>query len=450
MYLSDRKPKDADRTDWSKIELSIECKTEDVQHDPFDDQAPNLEPSAKRRRENLGQIASYSALVFNKQHRTRHFTLILFASRARIVVWDRAGLLTTPLLNYREDPGLIARFLWRFCNASPENRGHDSSVVRLNDTDTDYAYMDDIAKKEVPMEDEHARAMFKASLVGTRWKLLMSGREFLVGSPNFVASGVIGRGTRGYVAVESPSSVAKRTEVEKEAELAEKERRDEAGADEAGAEADKAEADKVADKGKARPPAYQSPFVYLKDCWRVSLDGIEREGDILVALNKAEVHYIPTLVCQDDIEGQKTMTQKHAPRRSFKTHQHYRLVTKEVGMPLKTFATGYHLVGYITQCIVGKPLPSIVVPSSSSPLISTTAHRDAYNAGYIHRDISDGNIFLYPTKIVVDDDGTSRLVYKAILADWEMAKRTGEQYDCIRQMERTVRVLKRLSYTTAA
>ena len=76
-------------------------------------------------------------------------------------------------------------------------------------------------------------------------------------------------------------------------------------------------------------------------------------------------------------------------------------------------------------------------------LTAFTAHRQAYDAGYIHGDISAKNIFLYPIGTTKSADGTEELVYQAILADWELAKRTGEEYDLIRQRERTVRVLQR-------
>ena len=332
MYLCGSKPKENAITDWSNVELSLECFMKHDQVDPFEDTDPDPELEydlARHRAKNLNQMVSHSVLVFNQQHRTRHFTLVFLRARARIILWDRSGLLITPAFDYRKNPSFIAKFLWRFCNASPESRGHDTSAVRLRDTDADYAYMDAIAKKDVPMEDEHARSMFQASLAGTaRWKVQVDDREFLIGSAHFAGSDVVGRGTRGYVAVESLASITKMQKIEKDT-------------------------DKSEESGSS---VYRSPFVYLKDCWRAPDTGIGREGDILEFLNKAKVQYIPTLLCHGDIEGQETMTQTHAPRRSFKICQHYRMVTKEVGMPLKTFATGYDLVGYTLQCIVGESL----------------------------------------------------------------------------------------------
>ncbi|KAJ2987267.1 hypothetical protein NUW54_g9474 [Trametes sanguinea] len=83
-----------------------------------------------------------------------------------------------------------------------------------------------------------------------------------------------------------------------------------------------------------------------------------------------------------------------------KTHRHYRLVVKEVGLPLQEF-----------PC----------------------AHQDAYQkAGVMHRDISVGNILIMPPTSK-DKEST----YRGLLADWELSKRLDDYEAGARHPDRT-------------
>ncbi|KAI0776265.1 hypothetical protein BD413DRAFT_491319 [Trametes elegans] len=168
--------------------------------------------------------------------------------------------------------------------------------------------------------------------------------------PYFLASGVIGRFTRGYVALD------------------------------------------VTDPGR---PAH---FVFLKDAWRIVSDDIEKEGIVLETLKTRKVKFIPTVLCHGDITGQRSISQDHWPRYhkgkkcELKTHQHYRLVVKEVCKPLDQFEDSGELAFVMWCCL--------------------KAHSQAYKLGIIHRDISAGNILLYRT-----EDGH----WQGMLNDWEMS-----------------------------
>ncbi len=154
-------------------------------------------------------------------------------------------------------------------------------------------------------------------------------------------------------------------------------------------------------------------FVWLKDAWRAHYLLVDNEGDVLRRLNKAEVMHIPTLVCHGDIQDQVTLTpewwEAKNPRSSsasvpdssaspcpssppphtvstsssstarkrkcddesgsedrstgfsafrddcpLRLHRHYRLVTKEVAMPLHNFTDGQQLASLVLDCISGK------------------------------------------------------------------------------------------------
>ncbi|KAJ2972400.1 hypothetical protein NUW54_g12276 [Trametes sanguinea] len=101
-----------------------------------------------------------------------------------------------------------------------------------------------------------------------------------------------------------------------------------------------------------------------------------------------------------------------------KTHRHYRLVVKEVCLPLREFRIFYELVGVICDCV--------------------ETHGNAYKRkGLLHRDISAGNVLMYPKQVVVKGKTVEARV--GILADWELAKRVSipNAEDAPRQPDRT-------------
>ncbi|KAJ2965410.1 hypothetical protein NUW54_g14128 [Trametes sanguinea] len=193
-----------------------------------------------------------------------------------------------------------------------------------------------------------------------------------------------------------------------------------------------------------------TPFVYLKDCWRVVHERSELEGDILSYLNEKQVSNVPTVLYHGDVGTQRTSSQKFwkspasaqaakpvekkaqtgseasttdGPKQNamenakkdrcpLKTHQHYRLVVREVGVPLKDFPSGDVLVAAVVDAIV--------------------AHEEAYEtARVVHRDISVGNILILP-----GSDGTIQ-GYRGLLADWELSKKRDDEQKEPRHPDRT-------------
>ncbi|OJT01967.1 hypothetical protein TRAPUB_7611, partial [Trametes pubescens] len=373
MYPTGSAPTASGRTDWSTIELSIECKVGDAD-DPFDDVIPNGHPFADKRRAVLGQILSYGVLVFERQHRTHHFSIIVFGGFVRIIRWDRAGAIFSEKFNYREEPGKLARFLWRFSRLSPVQKGHDPTATRVLPGTPDYALMERCASTR-RLTDDYARKLFMTTLAKDYpwWRITVQdvggARDFLVGKPTFVASGLVGRGTRGYVALD----------------LSDPDHR----------------------------------FVFLKDCWRVLHERSETEGAILSYLNECGVKGIPSRLCDGDVGEQETVSQdiwkaKHEDEECrMKHHKHYRLVVKEVGVPLRRFENGKQLVSIFYDCVL--------------------AHESAYlKAGVIHRDISSGNLLMLPKKLP-----SGRLVYRGLLTDWELSKRVEQEGETPRHPDRT-------------
>ncbi|KAI0669646.1 hypothetical protein C8Q78DRAFT_976958, partial [Trametes maxima] len=224
---------------------------------------------------------------------------------------------------------------------------------------------------------DHARKAFAETLTDTTWpfwKLSIASfneekpaREFLVGKPVFSGTALQDRrGGRGYVALE------------------------------------------IDESGGAK-------FVFLKDSWRWLRPEMEAEGTSLELLNARGVRYVPTLVCHEDIPGHRvnmneTLANIYGPSKALDAlpsviFSHYRMVVREVGVPLHKFSNGRQLIEILTQCV--------------------EAHRDAYKlTNILHRDLSEGNMLMVPVDAKKESqvpDGT--VVYQGMLMDWELCER---------------------------
>ena len=149
------------------------------------------------------------------------------------------------------------------------------------------------------------RDAFRESLSAapTRYRVVVRDREFLVAKPTHNTLDKLGHGTRGLVALDWATQ----------------------------------------------------EFVFLKDAWH----GCRHisEGDILGKLNNAGVRNIPTLVCDECLPHQVTLTDKHeryATNGSL-TYElsHYRMVEKEVCLPSTEYDNGKHLVEIILDSVRG-------------------------------------------------------------------------------------------------
>ncbi|RPD57731.1 hypothetical protein L227DRAFT_222441 [Lentinus tigrinus ALCF2SS1-6] len=389
LYPTYAAPKGTEQANWSAVEVFIECKPESTQDDPFDDKAVKFLPSSERRKENLGQIMSYASTIFQSQHRKHQFSVVLLGDMARIIRWDRSGVVATEKFNYREEPSKLGRFFWRLCHMSAVQRGHDKTVEEVYTDSIEYKNIM-LPRAQTPIVDEatgielgqHARLLFAESLRTAKmcYKINMHDgqceRSFLVGAPHFLSPELAGRGTRGYVAIDCSDP--------------------------------------------------KGPFVYLKDAWRVEHEDIEPEGNVLKYLNDGKkVEGVPTLVCHGDIkdrmgdqvtDSQEVWKTVHPDRQDcpLKTHRHYRIVVKEVGLSMSRFRNAAELVFLIATCI--------------------KAHGLAYDKGIIHRDVSAGNVLIHIQEKIVD----GRLVQTrtGMLTDWELSKRRNSP-GTARQPDRT-------------
>ncbi|KAH9949650.1 hypothetical protein B0H21DRAFT_889526 [Amylocystis lapponica] len=333
-----------ERTIWEMKRLSVEFRKEQFKDDPFDDDDPLdlFEATCPKRQAKRFQSMHSASEIFLRQHRCFLYSVIILGTSARIVRWDRSGAMVTRRLDSKEEPQTLCDFLWYFGRMSAEDQGYDPSAVPVAKGSDDYDLMDKKAKEELPRDEnnnenvrDYVRRYFKRSLADgwqrfkvevpldevsedTYAKIYGHGagdgpttstgeektRTFLICKPHFSTSGVVGRGTRGYVAIDCATK----------------------------------------------------DFVFLKDTWRIDLPDTEREGDVLQTLNKNGVRNIPTVLCHGDILAQYTETQNYeieeSPARNrLKTYCHYRLVEKEVGQALEEFYDSQDLVSVVVDCL---------------------------------------------------------------------------------------------------
>ncbi|EJF60929.1 hypothetical protein DICSQDRAFT_170785 [Dichomitus squalens LYAD-421 SS1] len=406
----------------------------------YDDPYGAIEAERKRVFDRISTIVD---VLFAAQQRVFVFVLLVIGRSFRLIRWDRAGAIVTSSVDYYTNPTALLDCLQRISALDDSTLGFDPSASRVLPGDVDFLRMD-IAALEHSTDEDHserdldrevsgdrmvfryARTLFRSSLA-TDWprhKLRVpcgsSWRYYLVGKPTFRADGAIGRGTRGYVALNCET------------------RR----------------------------------FVWLKDAWRAAYMISCREGDVLEKLNEAGVENVPTLVCHGDIDDQVTVTadwwgrdserpSSAAPSTSssqgsptssatlvesassgsrkrkrgaadeatlpppgdermrnlvtrsdhpLRQHQHYRIVVKEVAFSLRNVQNG-------------RQLASVVLDTVQAHCQAATNPKTLL----LHRDISAGNILIYP-RVRHGKDGTKRaIVWTGILCDWELAKPVDDQ-----------------------
>ena len=209
--------------------------------------------------DSLGQHISHTVELFARQHRLFVFTMSMFGSRVRFLRWDRAGCVVSESFDIRAQPELLCDMLWRFAAASADERGHDPTVELAL---AEEAVFIDAIKRHVQSQlgrgedvdkmiklhhqPGHVAAVqvlyhqFTASVENTR--------RFLISRPVVTPLAMVGRGTRGYWAVDTSTK----------------------------------------------------RVVFLKDTWRHS-SCPEVEGETLRRLNDLGVRNIPSLIWHGDI-----------------------------------------------------------------------------------------------------------------------------------------------------
>ncbi|TFL01485.1 hypothetical protein BDV98DRAFT_593365 [Pterulicium gracile] len=130
--------------------------------------------------------------------------------------------------------------------------------------------------------------------------------------------------------------------------------------------------------------ASRGPFDY----WQPMVDLLE-DWDTMHRLDQKSARNIPTVVCGGILRGshyQRTMRLRHKK-------DSYDWIPECTELPMRR----EHSRGMMLE--IGVPLSRFRRPEDifKAVICAVTAHEDAFNAGYLHRDISDKNILLYRT-----------------------------------------------------
>ena len=126
------------RIDFSQMELWMEFKANNDGagfRDPGHDtdkkrfiEEGSFTPDTEEGWETRGQLAHYAGARHSVQFRHFSFSVFIQGENARFLRWDPSATVVTAAFNYREEPRLMADFLWQFNHLTPEQRGHDTSV----------------------------------------------------------------------------------------------------------------------------------------------------------------------------------------------------------------------------------------------------------------------------------------------------------------------------------
>ncbi|EIW53538.1 uncharacterized protein TRAVEDRAFT_52666 [Trametes versicolor FP-101664 SS1] len=333
----------------------------------------------------FGQNIAYATEISARQYRNHCFSLSMSGSQARLMRWDRAGLIITRSFDIKADPEFLCEFVWRFAHMTESERGLDLTVEPASKAEEEVfvkAIKAHVAsqlslrgrKLDAQIRDHYQEESVCVIHVATpdpTDPTVCHQRRFLVCRPLVSPLSLSGRATRVYWAVDS---------VTKE-------------------------------------------VVLLKDTWRFNVEGVELEGDVYLALNQRRVRNVPTLLCHGHVQcvvdncskkehtaccSSKTQTFVDQPWvcaggmeiQAIIEYRHYRLV--------------HSVAGYSLAHITGS---RELIHAGYDAFVAALDAHEPQPLRRLHRDISVGSIILFRKK------GDSRRT--GYLIDWELSWRVG-------------------------
>ncbi|PBK76534.1 hypothetical protein ARMSODRAFT_229935 [Armillaria solidipes] len=382
----------------------------------------------------FGQMTFDAVQMLNTQFRDFTFSVSMTPHTARLLRWDRSGVIVSRAINYRRNPRQLCLFLWRFGNATDAQRGIDVDVHKA--TGEQEALFKRLIKEHVILQENLAEdSEVVSDRLGRHYE---AGKVFLVEvfdeGPDTMTEELSEPGKMAEDAsdVFSTSSTPKCPATE-------------TARPDIPQEATRGHQFLVSRpvtlprslvsrsiKGYWAVDVQSSKVMFLKDCWRSAAPGVVKEGNTLALLGEKGVTTgIPTVVCHGDVRSvngivSSTATSRyidnrwcqkymaHAPNNChISPRVHYRLVTGEAGYTLEESIAGTKEL--IKGC------------QSVFDILCTVERK----AGIIHYDVSSSSIIL-----VASGQSTSFGAREALLVDWELSAPEGR--DDIRKWRRTV------------
>ncbi|KAI0794681.1 hypothetical protein C8Q74DRAFT_1327219 [Fomes fomentarius] len=358
-----------DNTDTSNQLEGTTAETGDPSSLPFPQEVPPFIRNTSEGLKAFGQLGEYMCNTFTHQHRTFSYAIYIVKSMCHLLYFDRSGAYVTTPFDWTVTTSSFHTFLWKLAHMSKAEMGYDTTASLASSTECDMLKdmaEDESVPKEVREYVKHATSdlapIYKVRVTpdpGTDIDKLratdegdhggpIEEQEFLVGRHHFAADSLVGRCTRGYIALRLQDSKA-------------------------------------------------GSLCFLKDSWRPYVPGARPEHHIYQLLAKHNVPHVATLVCGGDVNDglrpQITVVQNSliSDNKQPVPRIHYRLVTKEICVPVQEFQNFKELTHIFIDVL--------------------TAHFCAYDeAGVLHRDISVGNIMIDPA------------TRRGLLIDWDLSR----------------------------
>lgn len=383
--------------------------------DAFDDETTvkTLEKLTDGGTSNRGQLITYFKEQAVRQHRTFIFQIFIFGAFVRLLRWDRSGAVVTKKFNYKEQPQLLAEFLWRYGRLpGPSERGWDPSFTLAGPHDTDLfrTEMEKILRGEEPTMTSPgaAKTVIKAMKAANAKETLEGDyptytvhltpsanwdfeTTLIIRRPVYTPLSPFGRATRGYLAYDIDNR----------------------------------------------------EFRFFKDVWRIDhhyiepnpADDISEEDEPIRQYRSEDEFYtfingldipktgLPKVYYAGDVKNndgsvQKTRTNElplddpevnrwRKAVAGFRAHVHHH-VLQEILCPLELFSRSRELVGIMLNVLQSKQLiverkTLILMPLLAMKLVQ-------YHAQILHRDLSAGNIMFR-----INDQGK----VEGVLNDWD-------------------------------
>lgn len=358
-----------------------------------------------------GQMISYAHAIIGSSHRAFVFGFVIFPDHARLLRFDMSGVIYSALFPIR-DTTHLGDFFQRIAVASPLEKGYDPSVheveidapcVQTAKQIFHQALKDLTIPSTVTWNDTFGTPIWPGAhywLFDVYDTETQSFHRVLTYHPSTCPSYFGGRGTRGFVGVDLTIECV----------------------------------------------------VYMKRSWRINHPEIYSERELYRSLQAGKVRHLPDCFFGGDVPSASAeraadfwdsggvarpahnrstrgrnppavesvclhgafglALRLHALARAngtLTTHTLHIVLFKKVGAKLSTFRRSHDLGVAIRDALESKSSDSVV---ASQLMTIITAHKDAYDLGILHRDISIGNILIY-----TDRDKKP----EGLLIDWDLS-----------------------------
>ncbi|KAL1740226.1 hypothetical protein HDZ31DRAFT_68144 [Schizophyllum fasciatum] len=298
-----------------------------------------------------GRVLTYIENMHSHLHRVFSFFLFIDAEHFRVIRADRDGFIVTERTKWADPTTHVTNnrlndFLDRFDNMSDKQQGFDTTVNDAPEPGASISRARKALERVIPedMKPKGEKTELPIRKIGVPCAGAEHGlRWFYVSDPTSSARGMRSRATRGYPAWDPVTATV----------------------------------------------------IFIKDYWRSDTDDLLKEADVIRELNEKGVRHAPTLICGDDLSGQRTITGDYVDakwnkgqRKAHHARVHHR-IAMNFCLPLWKFRSTRHLLQILYNAF--------------------TCHRQAVErCRKLHRDFSAWNILW---------DESSE---EGILFDWDL------------------------------